>query len=190
MASVAPPPPVRIPTTRPAPSTTTDRESPLAEKAPDELSKGRIDNSLETTVSLSEKYLRVYVMKVVARPTVRPVVLPRLRTTMQASPFWSYIFGCFISSSPTVPQSFKRRSRGKSKLWEFFRFGCIMQVSTYGEYLVPRSITLPANLLGSILEASIAMTATSWVYCCCSVSAPTTIGGEKKTWPKVRLVSG
>jgi len=73
--SGAPPPPVRIPTTRPAPSTTTDPESPLAEKASDD----RIVKSLETAVSLSEKYLRVYVANVVARPTVRPVVLPRFK---------------------------------------------------------------------------------------------------------------
>src|SRR5260221_5527733 len=54
--------------------------------------------------------------------------------------------------------------------------GHILSMNDLGVIFVPRSFTLPIKLLGSILEALILMTATSWVYC--SVPAPTAMGGE------------
>ena len=82
LESLMPAPPARISATRPAPSTTTEPESPLAENGPDDLSKNRIVKSFETAMLLLAKYLRVYETKVVARPTVRPVVLPHLRSVV------------------------------------------------------------------------------------------------------------
>ena len=124
-----------------------------------------------------------------ARPTVRPLALPRLRTIKQGPPFLSYMAGSRISLSVIAPRRLRRRPPGYSKLWApaFLGLGLIMSLSEPGVNLEPRSITLPVKVLESILEASIPMTATPWVYC--SVPALTVMGGEKMTWPKTRLCS-